>query len=294
MNYEYLKVFYLVCEYHNFSKAAKELYTSQPAISRIISSLEAELSTKLFLRTKSGVMLTKEGERLYQMIEIPFNQLSRIEKDIQNFSKAVDADIYIGATLTSLECYVFDLVKSLQGQFPNIHYQIYTGSTTKILDMVDKGKIDFAFVTTPFKIEQDLELYQIKKIEDVIIAGNNYKNKINSPLSIKDLINYPLILLSKDNQFRVHIDSFAAKYNIIFHPEYETDSVGVITPMVEKNYGLAFIPKEMALEAIKDEKCFIIDLLEKAPKRNITLVTRTHSTKSNIFSMVKDTIINKK
>ena len=89
MNYEYLKVFYLVCEYHNFSKAAKELYTSQPAISRIISSLEAELSTKLFLRTKSGVMLTKEGERLYQMIEIPFNQLSRIEKDIREVCKLV-------------------------------------------------------------------------------------------------------------------------------------------------------------------------------------------------------------
>ena len=133
MNYEYLKTFYVVCKHENFSKAAKELYTSQPAISRTISQLEDELNIKLFFRRKEGVKLTKEGEAFYKSIELPLNQLDRFENEMNKNEKLIDEVIYIGATVTALSCFLFDMINSFANKFPNIHYRIYTGSSSSIL-----------------------------------------------------------------------------------------------------------------------------------------------------------------
>ena len=68
MNYSYMNIFYTVATLGNISKAAEELFVSQPAISRVISVLEDEYNTKLFIRSKSGVTLTREGLNLFNMI----------------------------------------------------------------------------------------------------------------------------------------------------------------------------------------------------------------------------------
>ena len=252
MNYEYLKTFYFVCKHESFSKAAKELYTSQPAISRIISLLENELNVKLFFRRKEGVRLTKEGEAFYKSIELPLNQLNRFENEMSKNEKILDEVIYIGATVTALSCFLFDLINTFSKKFPNIHYRIYTGSSLSILEMFNNGKIDIAFITTPFNKNNNLKIANVLVIDNVLVCGEKYKELAKDKVSIRELTNYPFILLSKDMQFRTHIDEFLDKNNVIINPEFEADSSSVIMPMVERNYGLAFIPYEMAKESIEN------------------------------------------
>ena len=65
MNYEHCKIFYCVGKHKNITKAANELYSSQPAVSRAIMSLENELGCRLFIRNKNGVEFTHEGQTLF-------------------------------------------------------------------------------------------------------------------------------------------------------------------------------------------------------------------------------------
>ena len=67
-NFEYYKIFYYVAKYQNFTLAAKALASSQPSVSRCIQMLENELGCRLFVRTKRGVVLTAEGEQLFQYV----------------------------------------------------------------------------------------------------------------------------------------------------------------------------------------------------------------------------------
>ena len=64
MNYEYYKIFNCVGKHKNITRAAEELYSSQPAVTRAIQKMEAELNCRLFVRTKSGVGFTHEGQTL--------------------------------------------------------------------------------------------------------------------------------------------------------------------------------------------------------------------------------------
>jgi DNA-binding transcriptional LysR family regulator len=157
--------------------------------------------------------------------------------------------------------------------------------------MVSKGILDFAFITTPFSGGNDLEVYKISKLNDILIAPISMKNEIKSPLSFKSLAKYPFILLSKDMQYRQFIDDFLAKHSIHINPVYETDSSAILPPFVELGYGLTFIPDEMAKKSIEEGKCYKVDILEELPNRYIAFVIKKDKNHSNIIYEIKQAIL---
>ena len=163
MNYEYLKVFYTVCEEKSLTNASKKLYTSQPAISRVISNIESELKVKLFYRTKKGVELTSDGKKFYDLLLEPLKALEKVENDIASFNSMNEGIIKIGATATSLHCYIMDFLESIKKKYPIVHFSLSTGSTQNLLDNLKKGDIDIAFITTPFEETNDVKIKYIYK-----------------------------------------------------------------------------------------------------------------------------------
>ena len=293
MNYTYLNIFYTVAKLQNISKAAEALGVTQPAVSRIISNIEKEYHTKLFFRSKTGVSLTRDGYNLFEMVKGPLIELEKISNNIDTNKTLEKITIHIGATSTALYCYLFKhLENDIKKLFPNVNFRIYSDSSTRLLDMVNKGSIDFAFITTPYKAIDDLEIYNIAKLNDILIAPISYKEKIKDKVSIKELNNYPFILLSKEMQFREYIDAFLNKYGINITPIYETDSSAILTPFVELGYGLTFIPDEMAEKSINEGKCYKVNIKEKLPDRFIAFAIKKDKVHNSTFDEIKNDILN--
>ena len=293
MNYTYLNIFYTVAKLQNISKAAEALGVTQPAVSRIISNIEKEYHTKLFFRSKTGVSLTRDGYNLFEMVKGPLIELEKISNNIDTNKTLEKITIHIGATSTALYCYLFKhLENDIKKLFPNVNFRIYSDSSTRLLDMVNKGSIDFAFITTPYKGSDDLEIYNIVKLNDILIAPISYKEKIKDKVSIKELNNYPFILLSKEMQFREYIDSFLNKFGINITPIYETDSSAILTPFVELGYGLTFIPDEMAEKSINEGKCYKVNIKEKLPDRFIAFAIKKDKVHNSVFEEIKNDILN--
>jgi len=293
MNYTYLHIFYTVAKLQNISKAANELGVSQPAVSRIISNIEKEYKTKLFFRGKTGVTLTTEGKHLFEMIKAPLIELEKISENIID-NKALDKiTIHIGATSTALYCYLFSHLEKMKELFPNVNFRIHSNSSTKLLEMVNEGSIDFAFTTTPFENKGDLNIYNVAKLNDILIAPISYKEKIGTKMKLKDLEKYPTILLSKEMQFREYIDEFLDKYNVHLNPVYEADSSALLTSFVELGYGLTFIPDEMAQEALSSNKCYKVEIKENYPPRFIVFAIKKDRVHNSIIEQIKNEILEK-
>ena len=86
INFEYYKVFYVIAKNKNITKAANELNISQPAISRMLKTMEDQMNTKLFIRRTKGVILTNEGKELYRLIA---DNIDNIMKSEISFSKII-------------------------------------------------------------------------------------------------------------------------------------------------------------------------------------------------------------
>ena len=98
ISFELYRVFYIVAKVKSISSAAKELYISQPAVSRSIKQLEEKLGKQLFLRTPRGMQLTHEGELLFKYIEQAYNLISIAENKFIELQHIVDGEVRVGVS----------------------------------------------------------------------------------------------------------------------------------------------------------------------------------------------------
>lgn len=276
MNYEYCKIFYYVGKHKNLTKAAAELYSSQPAVSRAIQNLEQELGCRLFIRNKSGVEFTHEGKILYEYASVAYTQLLKAEDEVSRSVSPEGGTIYIGATITALHGYLFGILNEFHEKHPKVKFKITTGSSDRTLEKLKNGIVDLSFVTTPFTGSKGFSAVKIKEFNDILIAGNRFKELKDATLTLEDLSEYPLVCLEEGMQLREFIDEIFAKNNLPFAPEIEPDSAHLIVQMVRNNFGLGFVPQSLADEEIGRGEVFRVNLTNELPSRHICLITDPH------------------
>ena len=133
------KIFYEVARTGNISKAAKELFISQPAISKAISKLEESLNTTLFLRSSRGVSLTEEGELLFEYVRTAFESLSRGEEELKRIREFQIGHLRIGVSNTLCKHILLPYLKGFVEQYPHIRITIESQDSIQTLSMLDQG-----------------------------------------------------------------------------------------------------------------------------------------------------------
>ena len=189
ISYDYYKVFYYVCKYKNFTKAANVLVTSQSSVSHTISNLEKQLGCRLFNRNNRGIELTPEGRQLYDYVSIGCEQFLKGENEILNSISLDGGTIYLGATETALHCFLFNALDKFHILHPNVKYKINSYSTIDSILAVKNGIVDMAITATPFDLSSNLRTISLTKIQDILIGGINFEGIIPNTLSLEEAIN---------------------------------------------------------------------------------------------------------
>ena len=117
-------IFHTVAKCGNISRAAKELFISQPAISKSILKLEAELGTTLFHRNSRGVSLTEQGHLLYEYVERALDNLDQGEENVRKYSETGMGHIRIGVSTSLCRYVLIDYLKDFIKENPNIRISI--------------------------------------------------------------------------------------------------------------------------------------------------------------------------
>lgn len=287
MKYTYLKAFYVVCKHQNISKAAAELEVSQPALSRIIATLEEECGVQLLYRHKGGVRLTKDGTILYNQITGPIKELEKIEDNFLNKNLFKRTIVKIGITAMALECYLFKYLDKLKNTFPLVNFQITTGSSQFVTKKVEEKEIDFAFITSPYKLNNELELINVYQINNILIAPKSYEEKLKGITSLKQLEKFPFILLDKKMQFREQLNYYFESNGINIKAVYEPDSSNLLLKFVENDCGLTFVPEDMAKPSIISNKIIEVKIKEQLPPRYVSFIYRKDQWQSEIIQRIK-------
>ena len=210
------RIFYTVANTKNISKAAKELYISQPAISKSISNLENELQTHLFERTSRGVSLTEEGQLLFHHVSDAFHSLEAGEAELSRIRDMGLGHLTIGVSTTLCRYRLLPYLKTFIAQYPHISINISCQSTNHTLDMLRDGSIDLGLVAKP-EDTGHISFVSQGRIEDVFVCTPNYLNNLQMRTQVSglDLLNAgTLMLLDKANASRQFIDYFLEENHI--------------------------------------------------------------------------------
>lgn len=270
IDFELYRIFYVVANHCNITKASEELSISQPAISKSIKNLEEQLGGQLFVRTKRGVVLTEEGKEFYNYIKQAIEYINNAENKFTDLINLETGCIKIGISTTLTKEFLLPYLEEFHSLYPKIDIQIITNLTSDLMPKLKNGLIDIVILNLNDKnYGNDIDIIKCRKIYDCFVVNNKYKDLTLKEVSIKDLNNYPLILQAKGSNTREFLDNIARENGVVLKPNIELASYSLVVEFSKIGLGIGYVTKEYIKEAIKNKELYELKLKEKIPSRYI-------------------------
>ena len=266
---ELYRVFYIVAKHKHMTKASEELHISQPAISQSIKKLEDQLGGTLFLRSNKGMELTEEGKMFYEYVKGALELINNAENEFTSFKDLSKGEIKIGCSTTLTKLVLMDALKDFHLDYPNININITNDLTSKLINDLKLGKLDFVVFNESNIKETNLNLEKIKELKQGFIYNPEfYDDNVNT---FEDLNNVPLILQKEESNSRKLLDYIALQNNVKLIPKMEVVSQELITEFTNIGLGIGFAIIDLAKRNFKNLK--ELNINKKIPNINIYLAT---------------------
>lgn len=238
------EVFVKVVEERNFSKAAKQLHMSQPAVSQYIRSLENELGVQLLERTNKYVRLNKAGKIVYHHAKEMTEIHEKMRHLVEDLNTQAIGKLSVGASYTFGEYILPDVIAELKDSFPNIKPTVTIANTTVIAELVASHQLDVGIVEGPFKEMAELESEIFAEDQMVIFTSpNNILTQSKKQITIDQLAEQSWILREDGSGTRKAAENYFREYT--FYPEdvLTFSSTQSIKTMVEASTGISLLSK---------------------------------------------------
>lgn len=271
-----LPYFYTVANTGNISKAAKELYISQPAISKSIQKLEESVGCKLFSRSSRGVVLTDEGKLLYEHVSEAFETLTMGEEKLKRSIELGVGHLKIGVSSTLCKYLLLPYLKEFIRQNPHISISISCQSTNDTLKLLEDNKIDIGLIGKPENLK-NIHFDFLEEIEDIFVAAKDYLRNLKARGIQKDHIlqSSTLMLLDKNNMTRQYIDDYLQENQIIIKDSIDISDMDLLIDFARIGVGVACVIKNFVREDLENGTLMEIPLGFPIHKREVGFAYKT-------------------
>ena len=282
-------IFYTVALHKNISGAAKELYISQPAISKAISKLEQSLDVILFHRSSRGVTLTMEGELLFTQVQTAFSAIRHGEEQLKKVNELGISQISIGVSITLCKYVLLPYLQQFVKDNPHIKVTITCHPTMETLRDIDNSVTDIGVVGIP-SLPNGLTYIPFREIQDTFVTTDRYLEnlKIRVGNDRKAILNNAtFMMLNKENISRKYVDMYLSSHQITMDNIIEINTMDLLIELAKIDLGIACVIKDFVKDELDDHSLTEVSLGRAIPKRKLGLVYKddtimTHAMKKFI------------
>lgn len=222
----------------SLSMAAEKLGCTQSAISHSIAGLEEELGFALITRSRAGVRLTAEGERLMPAVR---NLLSSAEQLNQTASsiRGLDCGTVRVGTFTSVAVHWLPaILKNFKQDYPNVEIKLLNGDYNDVDSWIKDGSVDIGFITVPSGLECETVALMEDRLLAIVPEDSRFANYPKFPIVECEREPFISLLQSSDHDARRALEAAGVKPNVLY---YTKDDYAVIA-MVEQGLGISIMP----------------------------------------------------
>lgn len=265
--------FYVVAKCQNITKAAQELYVSQPSVTQSIHSLERQIGATLFVRTKKGVTLTEEAKVLFKFIQEGITYIRNGERKFQELMDLEEGTLKIGASTTVTQHVLLPYLKKFQSLYPNISISIINHLTDDLLKLLRNGSVDVLVLNLPMKEQNDLNITPFLKVHDILVVGKKDKSLATKELPFNELLDKQFIFQKQPSNTRSFLDQWLLNEGISLSPKYEVVSFNLVKEMTKIGMGIGYVTKEFVREELEKKELFELKTKPVISSRMIGMVT---------------------
>lgn len=277
MDINALQAFLAVAETASFSKAAGQLYLSQPAISKRIANLETQLGTQLFDRIGKKTHLTESGQILFPKAQSIIAEIEESKTLIQNLSGKVDGQLRLGTSHHIGLHRLPPVLSQFHQSYPTVSLDIDFTDSELASDAVLHGDIEMAVVTLP---DMDNELLRFREIWNdplEFVCNTSHPLTLNTgPISLEKLAGEDALLPSSATATRKIVDQVFMDQGIAPSIGMETNYLETLKMMTSIGLGWTALPAVMV-----DDSLHRLDVEHATIARKLGVVTHRERTLSN-------------
>lgn len=269
-----MRVFLTVVDKKSFSKAAKALFLTQPAVSFQIQMLEEYYGTRLFDRVSRNISLTEAGHLLLRYANEMSSLQSELEREMQELTGTAKGRLMIGASTTIGEYIIPYLMGTFKKKYPEVQLTLEVGNTEDIETKIHDTSLDIGLVEGPVSTK-DIEKEFFLKDQLVLIVPSDHPLAQQEKVSVFELDKYPYISREKGSGTRIETEQHMKKAG--FSPNnlnviMELGSTSAIKAAVESGLGVSIISKWAAKEKVRIGKLAQLNFEEDSFVREFNII----------------------
>lgn len=297
------KYVYEVYKERSFTKAAQNLYISQPSLSARIKKIEVIIGEPLFDRSTTPLQLTEVGKVYIEAAEEITQIEQRVENYINDLAGLKTGNLAVGASTLFAAYVVPSLITQFNQKFPDVHIQLIEGNTGELEEMLGSNALDFVIdnyhydsilynkelyceenillaVPKHFAVNEELGMYQLSYKN---IKNKNYLNQKYPAVPLGKFADLPFIMLTQGNDTRTRGDRLCR--NVGFKPnivlEFNQQSTAYMASSTQ--LGATFISDILVSQLPTFENLVYYKLDGEEAKRKVFFYYKTHKYKTRVM-----------
>ena len=240
MKFIQLKYFQTVCKYNNLTRAAKELHISQPGLTHVIHELEQEFGLTLFLRQNKGLILTEQGKQFLDETNLLLSQVDAFTGRMKMLGQS-NQTIQVGLAPASATLFFSPVMQAFHQLYPEIKVNVVENGSMKNHQQILDGKLDLALLSTGSPVSSAFGSYKIAITDICLYLSKDHPLTDQNSVSIKDLDQLPLVLLSEDSFLTTNTLKTCSQYKVTPKIILTTNQISIIRQLIESNTAASLL-----------------------------------------------------
>lgn len=278
--------FIRVAETGSFSVASEQLFITQPAVSKRVSNLEAELGTALFDRISRQITLTEAGRLFLPRAKALLQDAVDLKRAVTNLSGEVTGRLLLGTSHHIGLHRLPPILKQYANEYPDVQLDIRFQDSEEACRAVETGELEMAIVTLPIEPMKRLEAIQVWHDPLAIVVGERHPLSNRRGLTIEDLAEHQAVLPSASTYTRLILEQALSEKDLSLQVTMSTNYLEILKMLVTIGQGWSLLPHSMLDASLKQLKIKAFAL-----SRELGLVFHQSRTLSNAAQAMIDTCL---
>jgi DNA-binding transcriptional LysR family regulator len=269
-----LQAFVTVGRLGSFTRAAKTLHLSQPAVSTQIRNLEDVLGARLFDRNTRSVALSPVGKELAPLLERILNDIEAVAVGARERATTPQGIVTVAA-LPSISSGLLPVaIARFKEQFPAASVRLKDAVADRVLAMIKAGEVDLG-IATSIRADPDLQTAPLMTDHMSVVFRPGHPLERKARIALDDLRPFPLILTDPQSSVRSLVDRAFEKSGDLPSPAYEVTYMSTAIALAKAGLGIAILPSSAALEGKQLSRLRSRPIRDDGLTRNIALIRKT-------------------
>jgi DNA-binding transcriptional LysR family regulator len=290
VDFRQLTTFVQVARLGSLSKAADRLRTAQPALSRQIRILEADLQVSLFDRHGRGMTLTDAGEHLLARAEFLLRQMDEIRAEMPERGKEVRGRCCLGVPPTVGDVIAARLIQRFHAAYPSVSLRVVPAFSGYLLDFLHRGEVDLAIIYGASR-RSEIDLAPLFEEQLFLVGPRAAGLAIEAPITLARVAAHKLILPSMRHGLRALIEEATRRSDLRLNVPIEVDALQTLKDLVIQQVGYTILPLASVGGEIEAGKLTASPIIKPQLRRSLVLANQLGRPMSEAVRLFRDMLI---